>query len=1257
MKRKIQFALLTALCLSCSVTFSNNEDHYRKGWEAFNRNNRKEAREYFKMATSGNEPRTEAYLCLALLDWNDFNENGAFDHFRQFYEKSDNPYPYLYAFYSMLNNSSGQVLPKDQLQFYQGIVNDPKMNGTLKSMVYRKLGDHYFYSNNMAKAKECYDKIGFLREWQVLGSFDNISGSGFNKDWGALSKSRNTDVFSNKVEADIRWYTPPANKPDGWFYFDYYFPLDNIIAYAQTFVNSDQEQEVYLRAGTSGSLKIWINDVLVASVPEERNCDIDIYGYKIKLNEGANRILVQIGQSEISNANFLIRLTDENGIPLTGITQSGNYADYRKSEMQSLPEMLPFFAETYFEEKIRVNPEELLYYIALGETYLRNDKAYEGTHILKKAEKFAPVSSFVSHRLSEAYSRGNNNIDYSREIENIKQNDPDAFIALRHLYTDAVASEKYSEAETIAEKIKNLYGESYITDAMDIYTASVQHKTEEFMILSRKMYTKYPHNYEFMNLNFAIEEELFNNNKAATKILENYCKKYFSTQALEKLAYKYMNTGKTDKALSTLRKRNETMPYACGYLYSYATLLQRMQRYHEALAVLEDIKKIAPYMSQIYNTEGYIHKDMKNTEKAKEAFRKSIYYGPTSYDSRNQLRLLENKKEVFDLFPKIELGQLIAGTPVAADYPEDNAIIVLYDNQLVFYPEGAKEIRTEIAVKILNQSGIEEWKEYNIAYGNNSQKLLLDKYEVIKANGQRVKAETDYRNRIVFPNLEVGDVLHLEYRLQDYQTGTLSKHFSDWALMQYGIPVMYTRFALLAPADKEFQYLVKNGQIEPFVTDIEQMKLYEWVVDSIQPAIKSEPYMSPFTDIAPMLIISSIPDWQFISNWYKDLTSNKINIHSDYVLQETLSEILRGKEDATQMEKAKLFYEYILNNITYSNVSFLQSNFIPQKASRTIITRLGDCKDVSTLFVALCREVGIEANLVLFQSKENGKNTTALPSVNFNHCIARLVIDNEVYYLELTNNKLPFGTAVESALGSSILPIPYKNETIGDKLLVMEMPSRKPNELIRNKQISCQNNDMKVKSGNIMTGEWAAFARYVYENMGQEDRLKSMNEDVSAKWKNPVKVSDLTFSNLDNLSDSVSYQFHLEAKDALQDVANMKVFKLPWTEAVESLSMVSSEKRNSPFEFWAYVYCDTEKEEIVFTLPENKQLVEIPENTRLECAVATYELTFDYSKKGELRATRTFTKLKEVVSPEEYPEFKSFLNSVNLLDNKQYAIK
>ena len=1244
------------LIISLTVPVFAARENYNRAWKEFNENNRTKAREYFETAVKSEpESKSEALLSLVLLDWFESKDKDAFNRFQEFYQTTDNPYPYLYAVYSLPFMNSPQVSSPAEIGFFEKIVVDPKMHGTLKAMLYQKIGDHYMSCNDFQKSKKAFEQMGAISQWQVLGSFENISGSGFDKNWGAVEKAVPGSKFKNKVEAEVSWYTPLANKPDNWFYFNYYFPLDNVIVYAQSFVQSADEREVVLRTGTSGSLKIWINDAQISDIQEERNCDLDIYSYKVKLNKGINRILVQIGQSEITSANFLMRLTDVDGNPVSGLTYSANYSEYTKSNAKASNDLLPFFAEAFFEEKIKQDPDNMLNYIALGEIFLRNDKSYEGITIMKKAEQMAPISSYVGYRLSEGYLRAQNQTNYSREIENIKQNDPESLVALINLFSEAMDTEKYTEAETIAKRIKTLYGENYDSDMRDVRLLGSQKKIDELIQLIKQLYVKYPSDLTVASLMFSIEENVYNNSKNATAILENYNKKYFSDQVIDQLASRYMQLGETNKGLNLYKKRIELIPYATGYRLTYASLLQKMQKYKEALAELTEAKKQTPYYPEIYSSEGYIYKEMKDFEKSREAFKKSIYYNPNSYDSRTQLRFLDNKGEIFDLFPKTSLDSLIKKSPVQKDYPEESSVLVLHEEQLVFYSEGAQESRTELAIKILNQKGIEEWKEYQIGYGSN-QNLILDKYEIIKANGQKIKAETDNLGRVVFANIEVGDYLHLDYRLQSYLSGIFSKHFYDYALFQYMMPVMHSSYSILIPKDKDFKYVVKNADIKPSVIDIEDLKLYQWVSNDL-PSVKDEIFMSPMVDVSPSLILSSIPDWKFIGEWYRDLSNNKIKAESDYVLEETHAEILKGKENASPIEKAKLFYEYILNNITYSNVSFMQSNFIPQKASRTITTRLGDCKDVSTLFVTLCRKSGIKANLVLLNSRENGKNVLALPSVSFNHCIAQLEVDGKTYLLELTDNKLPFGAALDYDLQSDILSIPYKDEPAVSELSLMDMPFRMKNDIKRWTKITVVNNDMNIGYNGVRWGQLASFQRQQNADMGAEDRLKDLTQIFAADWNTPVKVSNLVFTNLENLVDSVICTYDLEVKNALQDVAGMKIFKLPWADAVKSLEIVALETRKFPIEFWAYLFSDSEDEVIELTLPQGKKMVEIPQNIKLECSAAVYELTFSTNKSGELSARRHFVKKKDVVSPEEYQEFRVFINAVSENDNKQYAVK
>ena len=1248
------FILFLVVQFILNLSFVSGQQAYESGWKAFSKNDRTEARKFFNQAI--NEPATsaDAFLSLSLLEWTENKSDAAFDNFQKFYNISPNPYPYLYAMSSLpYMYESENILSPSKVAFFDKILSDPKVNGTLKAMISERLGSHYNKINNPRKSTEYYSKMGALTHWQALGSFDNTSGSGYAKDWGAVYKPLTSDVFKNKVDAEVQWYSPKYNRENNWFAFDYYFYLNNAIMYGQSFVTSPVDQEVYLRAGTSGSLKIWVNDALVSTVPEERNCDLDIYAYKVKLNKGNNRILVQIGISEIDQANFLIRLTDENANPIPNLTNSDTYADYTKSTEKYSCEQLPFFAEKFFTEKVANSKDNPLNYILLAEVYLRNDKSYEATKMLKTVEELTGKSTLTSYRLYEAFIRAQNQTDYDKEMETIKATDPDCFFSLQSKYSEAVKSEKYDEAAEICKKVKTLYGESSTTDEWDINLSSYQKRYDDLIAMAKRLYKKHPNRVDYMKLNYQIEKNVSKNPKAAIAVVEDFCRNNTNNDVLDLLAKSYLEIGNSEKGLSVLYKRLDNNLYATGYYDNLISTLFGMQRYNEALAFCEKGLILAPFIPNFYSTRGYIYKNMNMPDKAIESFKKAIYYSPTSYDSRTQIRLLENKKEVYDLFPKTNLNDLISKAPGTKDYPEDNSLVLLNDYQMVIYPEGAKEYHYELAAKILNQSGIETWKEYTVGYNSYNQKLIIDKAEVIKANGSVVKAETNDDNHIVFTNLEVNDVLHLIYRMQDLSTGKLAKQFFDHFQFQYTIPTLVSRYSLLAPEGKDFKQVVSNGNVEPEITTVENMKLYKWELNN-QPAVKDEPHMSPLTDVAPTLFYSSFPDWKYVSDWYKDLTTSKFN--SDYVLKETVGKLLAGKENISKLEKAKIFYNYILENITYSSVDFLQSNYIPQKASRTITTRLGDCKDLSTLFVTLCHEVGIGANLVLILTRDNGNNSLLLPAIEFNHCIAQLNIDNKKYYLELTDNTLPFGSALKSDLSAQILPIPFAAETFGDKLLSMNMPDRQPNTSVRNHKINFTKNDMTIYRDQVCYGAMASYQRGDFKNVGADEQLKKINESVAKEFDVATKVSNLNFTQLDNLSDSVTVAYKVDVKNAMQDVAGMKIFRLPWTDT-NSLDIVSAETRKYPMEYWSYQTEDKTTEKMTVEIPQGKKLAEVPQNQKFDCPAASYQLTFDTTVPGKLKVTRYFERKSDHISIQDYAAFREFLNNVSEWDSKQYAFK
>jgi len=162
--------------------------------------------------------------------------------------------------------------------------------------------------------------------------------------------------------------------------------------------------------------------------------------------------------------------------------------------------------------------------------------------------------------------------------------------------------------------------------------------------------------------------------------------------------------------------------------------------------------------------------------------------------------------------------------------------------------------------------------------------------------------------------------------------------------------------------------------------------LYVWEKNS-QEALKYEDKMPPMDDVTNMLYISSIPDWKFVSDWYNNIASAKAR--SSYEIKTVVTDLFSGKGNIDELTKVKMIYNYITSNIAYSSVPFRQSGIVPQNPSTVVNTRIGDCKDVSTLFVSMCKEAGITANLALANTRDRGQNTLLLPSIDFNHCYIR----------------------------------------------------------------------------------------------------------------------------------------------------------------------------------------------------------------------------------------------------------------------------
>jgi len=1243
----LKAVFVTGLSIVTTLTFAQST--LPNAWDAFYQNKRTDARTLFTDAAKQPTTAEEAYLGLSLLAQVDRSGAEAFDYFRKFYAVSKNPQPYIYALWTTSSINYTYNKKGEELAVFKDIINHKDYDGMLAAMTYSILGKGYEDSKKFDLADKEYKNIGSLNAWQIAGEYENISTSGFDKTYETLQHPEAGAMFTNKNGVKNAWFEIPYVRHDQWIDFTYYSNAYNSINFAQTFVKSDNDLEAQLRIGVSGSVKVWVNDQQIISEAEERNNDLDTYIQTIKLNKGYNRILVQIGESYAERSNFLVRITNTQGQPLTALTSTATAQPYTK-ETAFVSKNIEPFPVTYFEQQIKAQPENLLPQLLLAECYLRNDKTFEARRIVENMRKKYPNSTFLNSLLLRIFNKDDNRTGAETLKETMKMADPESTVSLIMKYNELIEQKEYDKATDVINRLETLQPDQqeFIYQSR-INLASYNKKQDEVVKLAEEAYKKFPDNKDFMGLESAIESGLRKNASKAIGILKNYADTHDNYAVSKKLAEAYFTAGNASDGFKVYQEEAKLDPIGVGIYADLGYQYYKQQQYDKAAASYLSAVKIRPTSATYYTSLGKIYEVSNQNDKAIQYYKRGLEFAPNDYATIKSLRKLQNKKDVFTYFEEPDINALIRTAPKASDYPEDNAIILDEEVQKVVYQNGGSEERQYLIAKILTQKGIDSYKEYSIGY-DGWQNLLIETAEVIKANGNKVPAERN-ENNLVFTNLEVGDVVSIRYKIENYFKGKLANHFWDSFYFTHGKPYVTSKYSLLIDKDKKFNYKFTSKEIPSQKKDADEFDLYVWQ-NNKQASLSYEDKMPPLADVANILYVTSIPDWNFISDWYNDMASAKAR--TNYEVKEVINELLPAKLNLTPMQKVERIYNYITTNISYSSVSFRQSGLIPQNPANVLNTRIGDCKDVSTLFVSMCKEAGIKAQLVLVKTRDNGLNTMPLPNIDFNHCIAKVNLNAKDYYIELTSQYLPFRSDYNSAINSTILDIGSADAS-GVKYL--NPTNRKENNVSRKVEISFRDKDMIIKENGYKTAALAGDMREVYKELSQKDRIKKVKTAISTAYPDN-EITRLDFDNLNATvnKDTVYSHFDYELRNITKSIAGMSIFSLPWSDKMAAADLQVISPRYSGIDLNQMFSLDSETEAISITLPAGKKLVEDFAPVILKNDVLDYSI-IPKVVGTKLILTRSLKLKKDFVSVEKVPEFNEFFKKMVEADNREIAMK
>ena len=246
---------------------------------------------------------------------------------------------------------------------------------------------------------------------------------------------------------------------------------------------------------------------------------------------------------------------------------------------------------------------------------------------------------------------------------------------------------------------------------------------------------------------------------------------------------------------------------------------------------------------------------------------------------------------------------------------------------------------------------------------------------------------------VSYPGLEEGGVTVIKYRVEeslDAQDGVWSyisypQRHADFVSYQFSIswdeasPLYHSVNSEFVNCEQGNRQFVCSGRhIPPVHTD----DAVEW------------------DDELGSVTVSTIDTWdsvrQVIAKGFRQAQTSGAEIR-EQVAQLT-------KNDETIEQKIASVFSFVAQDIRYVSMSEANHAYVPHSAASTLAERYGDCKDKTSLLIAMLEELGITSEPVLVNTDRMKVDNVLLPTITlFDHVVACFNLKGNQYCLDPTD--------------------------------------------------------------------------------------------------------------------------------------------------------------------------------------------------------------------------------------------------------------
>ncbi|MGK0386161.1 MAG: hypothetical protein ACI849_000770 [Patiriisocius sp.] len=358
-----------------------------------------------------------------------------------------------------------------------------------------------------------------------------------------------------------------------------------------------------------------------------------------------------------------------------------------------------------------------------------------------------------------------------------------------------------------------------------------------------------------------------------------------------------------------------------------------------------------------------------------------------------------------------------------AVFPEANAKVIYREIDFKF----GEVLYVFERIKIYNREGFKHAKwdidfddvESLKAYTHNLEGGQIVSTKVSKESIFKEDIGDGYEvSKISFPNVKVGSVLELKYKVRGLDLRSLNT--------QATIPIKDIFIILKNPFSYELK-ITENPLSKVNLNVIQKPFELRYTGKNIK-AMKEEKFIASNSTYLGKIYIEQVTskgknkldDWKDVTKVYNKWEGFGQELKKSNYFKDDLEVVLSGKSDA--LEKAKAIYFFLQDRMQWSFFYAPGSESV-RKAYKD---KTGSVGDINLILTAMLRKAGLEANPVLIASLRRGY--VLFPTVRgFNNTIAALELDGKTYLLDASTKYSNFGEIRNSFINGNGL-IVYEDD-------------------------------------------------------------------------------------------------------------------------------------------------------------------------------------------------------------------------------------